>query len=119
MRGLPIKVFGHRGTVRDYLYVSDLASGIVSALTQGHMSETYNLGSGAGLSNLDLIEVFTPLMRECGCEVRVENLPERAFDVKTNVLDATKLRADTGWRPLVTLEQGMLMTRDWLVSQKL
>jgi UDP-glucose 4-epimerase len=44
MRGMPIKIFGHCGTIRDYLYVSDLASGIVSALEHGHLSETYNLG---------------------------------------------------------------------------
>ncbi len=58
MRGMPIKIFGQRGTIRDYLYVSDLATGIVSALEYGHLSETYNLGSGIGLSNLDVIEVL-------------------------------------------------------------
>lgn len=119
MRGMPIMVFGQHGTIRDYLYVSDLASGIVSALEQGHLSETYNLGSGIGLSNLDVIEVFKPLMREIGCEVQIENLPERAFDVKSNVLDATKLKIDTGWKPQVGFKEGMIITRDWLARQQI
>lgn len=118
MRGTPIKIFGQRGTIRDYLYVSDLASGIVCALERGHLSETYNLGSGIGLNNLDVVEVCKPLMREIGCEMLVENLSERAFDVKVNVLDSTKLQLDTGWKLSVGLEEGMVLTRDWLARQK-
>ncbi len=114
MKGMPIKIFGQRGTIRDYLYVSDLASGIVSALEHGKLSETYNLGSGVGLSNLEVIEIFKPLMREIGCEVRVENLPERAFDVKANVLDSTKLQAHTGWQAKVGFDDGLRRTREWL-----
>jgi UDP-glucose 4-epimerase len=117
MRGLPIKIYGERGTIRDYLYVSDLASGIVSALVHGQLSEIYNLGSGIGLSNLDVIEACKPLMHEIGYAVQVENLPERAFDVKANVLDSTKLQRDTGWKPLVGFSEGMLITRDWLARQ--
>lgn len=117
LRGRPIKIFGEHGTVRDYLYVSDLASGIVGALVHGRLSETYNLGSGIGLSNLEVIEVFKPLMHEIGCEVQIENLPERAFDVKSNVLDSTKLQIDTGWKPQVELNEGLSITRDWLVRQ--
>lgn len=117
MQGIPIKIFGKHGTVRDYLYVSDLATGILFALIHGHQSETYNLGSGFGLSNLDVIELLKPMMREIGCEVLVEKLPERAFDVKANVLDSTKLQMDTGWKPLVGLNDGLGITRDWLARQ--
>lgn len=117
IKHMPIKIFGQRGTVRDYIYVSDLASGIVSALLHGRISETYNLGSSVGLSNLDVIEAFTPLMNEIGYEIEVENLPERAFDVKSNVLDSNKLQTDTGWRPIVEFDIGMILTRDWLMKQ--
>lgn len=116
MRGTPIKIFGQHGTVRDYLYVTDLASGIVGALEHGYLSETYNLGSGTGLSNIDVIEAFKPLMREIGCEVQVENLPERAFDVKANVLDSTKLQEHTGWRSQVEFDDGLRRTYEWLRS---
>jgi UDP-glucose 4-epimerase len=114
MRGIPIKIFGKSGTIRDYIYVRDLASGIVNALLRGRQSETYNLGSGIGLSNMEVIEAFKPLMCEIGCDVQVENLSERAFDVKVNVLDSTKLQVDTGWKPLVEFEEGLRLTREWL-----
>jgi len=119
MKGKAVKIFGQSGTIRDYIYVSDLAAGIVSALEHGHLSATYNLGSGLGLSNLELIQRLIPFMDEIGCEVKIENLPERAFDVKANVLDSGKLHMDTGWRPRVDFTEGMVLTRNWLAEQKL
>jgi UDP-glucose 4-epimerase len=119
MKGMAVKIFGQSGTIRDYLYVSDLAAGIVSALEHGHLSATYNLGSGMGLSNLELIQRLIPLMDEIGCQIKVENLPERAFDVKANVLDSGKLHMDTGWQPRVDFTEGMVLTRNWLAEQKL
>jgi UDP-glucose 4-epimerase len=117
-KGMPIRVFGEHGTVRDYLYVSDLASGIVSALEYGHLSETYNLGSGVGLSNLDVIDLFTPMMRDTGCEVQVQYLPRRKFDVRVNVLDSTKLQEHTGWRRRVEFDDGLRRTFEWLRAAK-
>lgn len=114
MRGIPIKIYGRHGAVRDYLYVSDLASGIVRALERGRLSETYNLGSGLGLSNLNVVEAFEPLMLKIGRVVEIENLPERAFDVRSNVLDSTKLHEHTGWNPLVDFPEGIRRTCEWL-----
>jgi len=117
LKNIPIKIFGQHGTVRDYLYVSDLASGIVRALEHGHLSATYNLGSGVGLTNIDVVEAFRPLLLEVGHEVQVEILPERLFDVKVNVLDSSRLKMDTGWKPSVGFTDGLAITRDWLVRQ--
>ncbi len=114
MRGQSIKIFGQSGTIRDYIYVSDLATGIVSALEKGQLSKTYNLGSGVGLSNMDVIGAISPLMKEIGRNVQVEHLPERTFDVRQNVLDSTKLQAHTGWNPQVTFVDGLRRTFDWL-----
>ena len=114
MRGLPVTIFGQRGTVRDYIYVGDLAAGIVSALEKGSFSEIYNLGSGVGRSNMDVIETILPLMKRLPNEVHIEHLPERPFDVRANILDSGKLRKDTGWRPKMAFDEGLLCTREWL-----
>lgn len=114
MRGHPIKIFGQSGSVRDYIYVSDLAAGIASALESGLLSETYNIGSGIGLSNMDVIEAITPMMEDVGYRVNIEHLPERTFDVKANVLDSTKLQQHTGWKPIVDFNDGLHCTRQWL-----
>lgn len=116
IRGETIRIFGQTGTIRDYLYVRDIATGLVSALEKGELSETYNLGSGEGHSNLDVVIRMSSLIEESGFKIRVEHLPERAFDVKANVLDSKKLQAHTGWKVETTIEEGLRRTFDWLKS---
>ena len=116
LKGMPIKIFGQYGTIRDYIYVSDYAAGIVSALMQGQLSETYNLGSGIGLSNLDVIQVIKPLMQVLGREVRVEALPDHLLDVKVNVLDSNKLHNHTGWKPKIGFNEGVQLTCEWMIE---
>ncbi|MGA0571655.1 NAD-dependent epimerase/dehydratase family protein [Variovorax sp. VNK109] len=114
MRGDPVRIFGERGTVRDYIFIEDLADGIAKLLYQGALSQTYNLGSGEGRSNMDVIDAMEPLLRANGHTLRVEHLPERSFDVRANVLDSTRMRSLTGWAPGVKFESGLEKTYRWL-----
>ncbi|MFK3643444.1 NAD-dependent epimerase/dehydratase family protein [Pseudomonas protegens] len=118
IKNRPIKMFGKNGTIRDYLYVEDMASGIALALEKGHISETYNLGSSVGRSNLDIIREITPLMAEINCTIDIEYLPERSFDVKANILDSSKLKKHTGWIQNTNFNDGLSITRDWLWSNR-
>lgn len=111
--GKPIKIFGLNGSVRDYIYITDLANAIVSTLTSGRPSESYNIGTGVGYNNLELINHINTLLQVKNyAPLKVEHLPSRPFDVKCNVLDYAKLNHHTGWQPLVSLEQGLSMTID-------
>lgn len=112
--GMPIKIFGKSGTMRDYIYVSDLASGICNVLIQGRLYETYNISSGIGLSNIDVINTFNSFLLKMNLPVQIENLPERSFDVKVNILDSSKLQLETGWKPRIEFLEGISLTFDWL-----
>jgi len=114
IKGQSIKIFGRGEAIRDYIYVNDLASGVVHALIYGRLSETYNISSGIGLSNLDVIQVLQSFTTEIGCEIQVEFMPERKFDLKRNVLNSNKLAKDTGWTPGVQFDEGIRYTLEWL-----
>lgn len=115
IKGLPIKIFGRYGTVRDYLYVSDLAAGIVSALEKGQLSQVYNIGSGIGLNNQEVLQTMQTVIG--AHPIQIEHLAERSFDVKRNVLDSSKLKTETGWKPLIDLNEGLRLTYEWLIQQ--
>lgn len=102
-----IVVFGQKGTIRDYIHVSDVASGIVHALDSGCNGEIYNIGSGIGRSNMDVVAAIKPLAQSDGYELKVSVVPSRGFDVPANVLDSARLTARTGWKPKVELNQGL------------
>lgn len=103
----PITVFGERGTVRDYIDILDLSSGLKAALNHGHIGSTYNIGTGVGTDNLGVLELLQQLAERDGIKMRVTHLPERRFDVLTNVLDSSLLSEHTGWHPQTTLNQGL------------
>lgn len=102
-----IEIYGDAGTIRDYIHVSDVASGILAALDFGRDGEIYNLGTGIGASNLDVIAMLRPLAEAAGHTIQVRHLPSRRFDVEANVLDARKLCSACGWRPDVSLQHGL------------
>jgi len=120
IRGETIRTFGAEGTIRDYVHVSDVASGILAALEHGEPGNAYNIGTGTGRSNLDVLEALEPLAAGAGLPIRNERLPARRFDVAANVLDSGKLTAASGWRPKVDFAAGLEQTwRAAMDSEKL
>jgi len=117
LRSESIKIFGPEGATRDYIHVDDVAGGIVAALLHADIGDVYNVGTGIGSTNVDIVNELRPMLAALGHEMDVEVLPARAFDVKVNVLDANKLFAASGWRPTVTLNAGLRRTVEWLSAQ--
>ena len=102
-----VQVFGPQGTIRDYLEINDLTAGILAAMDHGQAGQIYNIGSGVGRSNLDVLNTLTPIVAKLGHEVQIEQLPARPFDVAVNVLDSSKLTNISGWRPKIDLQDGL------------
>ncbi|GAB6853114.1 UDP-glucose 4-epimerase GalE [Asaia astilbis] len=83
--------------IRDYVHVTDLADAHICALGQiDNRSVTYNIGSGQGYSNL---EVIRSVERVSGRKVPWEAAPRREGDPSHLVADSTTLRQETGWSP--------------------
>lgn len=110
-------VFGERGTVRDYIYVDDLARGIVAALDHGRLGETYNIGTGIGYDNRAVLDVIHAVVKGDGFAVECEHRDARPFDVEANVLSSARLTYVSGWRPSVDLRGGIEMTWNWVKEQ--
>jgi UDP-glucose 4-epimerase len=102
-----VQVFGPTGTIRDYLEINDLAAGILAAIEHGEAGQIYNIGSGIGRSNLDVLNTLKPIVAKTGHRVQVEFLPARPFDVAVNVLDSTKLRGISEWAPKINFQKGL------------
>ena len=114
--GRTLSLFGQEGTIRDYLHVHDMACGIVAALVDGQPGEVYNLGSGIGYSNRQVLAQLETLAAAEAIELNLQVLPERPFDVKYNVLDSSKLSAHTGWQPAASFEEMLQQTWRWYLA---
>lgn len=113
-----LALYGESGTIRDYIHVEDLSRGIVAALGMGRVGHCYNIGTGIGKNNKEVLDALARLGRPIGLEPIVRVLAARPFDVPANVLDSTKLHIDTGWAPEVSFDEGLERTWRWYVDQR-
>ncbi len=106
-----LQVFGNDypttdGTgVRDYIHVVDLAKGHLAALDKNLQKsgvKTYNLGTGKGVSVLELIQAFE---KSSGQKIPFEIAPRRSGDIAECYADATKASVELNWRAEKTIEQ--------------
>jgi len=106
----PLPLYGDGLQVRDWLHVEDHCRALDLVLHRGVLGETYNVGGGCELENLELTRrVLRILGKPEGLVTRVADRPghDRRYS-----LDTTKLRA-LGWSPSVPFDEGLRATVDW------
>ena len=114
--GQPIKVFNNGDMMRDFTYIDDIVEGVVRVIDHapaGH--EVYNIGCSSPVKLMDFIrEIETAL----GREAEKIMLPMQPGDVYQTYADTSKLERDFGYRPGVTLHEGIAKFIDWYRSDK-
>jgi len=110
--GKEFTVYGKGDTVRDYIYIDDLISGVFCLLEKAGWNQVFNLGAGKGTSLNQLIKLCEALT---GRKLKERRQKIRATDIKYNVLDNGRLKK-LGWRLSYSLEQGLEKT--WTYFQK-
>lgn len=114
----PLLLFGRSGTIRDYIHVHDIASAIVAVLGEGELGSCYNVGTGIGTSNREIITKIDQLASGSGLKITVHTKPPRYFDVPANILDSANLTKTTGWKPAISLEEGLHRTWSWFYERQ-
>jgi len=114
LAGRPITVFGSTGAVRDYIHVEDAARAVLAALEAGVPGTAYNVGTGRGLNNTQVLDLLEKNLPAAYSMPAIQHVPERMFDVRENVLDCTRLKTDTGWKPEIAFEEGLKRSFFWL-----
>lgn len=112
--------------IRDYVYVEDVARANLLAL-EGEWEgfRAYNVGTGLGtdVNQLEsgLRQALEEVLREQGREMELPVAsygPPRPGDLRSSLLDVKKIQRELGWRPQVTLEEGLKRTAAWFAGRK-
>ncbi|GAB3289727.1 dTDP-glucose 4,6-dehydratase [Pseudidiomarina andamanensis] len=125
LEGKPLPVYGKGHQIRDWLYVEDHARALLTVLTQGKVSETYNIGGHNEKQNISVVRTICSLLEEL--TPQKPNGVERFEDLITYVkdrpghdlryaIDATKLEKELNWTPLETFESGLRKTVKWYLD---
>jgi UDP-glucose 4-epimerase len=100
----PIDIWGDGSVVRDYLHISDLCLAISAILKNDNWQKIYNLGSGEGVSVKNLLKLIENIIEK---KIEISYHPSRLVDVHSNVLDITKIKNETCWKPEIPLITGI------------
>jgi UDP-glucose 4-epimerase len=118
-QGRPLTIYGDGGQTRDYVYVGDVArANLLASEAQARVPTSiddlaFNVGTGRETSVNDLART---LMASAGVTVPIERAPARAGELQRSSVAADKAGRELGWRPEVTLEEGLRRTFEWLGS---
>ena len=123
LAGQPLPLYGDGRQVRDWLYVEDHAAALLAILERGRPGETYNVGGGAELPNLDLVERLCLLLdvRRPRADRRphadgIVFVPDRPGHDRRYAIDARKIERELGWRPAETFASGLRKTVGWYLD---
>jgi UDP-glucose 4-epimerase len=120
LQGKGLTIFGDGKQTRDYVYVRDVAEATYRAGTAnlppiGRVDDrAFNVATGEETSVLELADKLRGI---AGSEIPLEFLPKRPGEAERSVLIVDKALASLGWRPQVTLEEGLAETYAWFAAR--
>lgn len=109
LAGKIIAIFGDGSQVRGNTYVDDCVAATIAAI-DAPVGELYNIGGGETVS---VREVINRLESIVGCTAKLDFQPERRGDQKQTGADTTKIWRHLGWKPQVSLEEGLTRQVEW------
>ncbi len=104
-------LYGHGAPTRDYIYVSDVVSGLKAALGKAGV---YNVGTGR---ETDVMAIWRTLTAIAGAEIEPQLADLRPGELQHSCLDVSRAERELGWRPQVAIEQGLELTYRALVAE--
>ena len=124
LSGMSLPVYGDGGNVREWLHVDDHVSGIIAALRKGEPGQAYNIGSGAGISNIAIVKMLCQNLDSLTGNSAPENFESLLEFVKDRPghdfrysLDISISQQDLGWAPTIEIEAGLAATIKWYIDK--
>ncbi len=123
LHGRAIPVYGKGENVRDWLYVEDHADALLTVLDKGALGRSYNIGGENEARNIDIVRMICGLldeMRPAGAphDRLITFVTDRPGHDARYAIDPTRIREELGWRPSVTLEEGLRRTVRWYLDNE-
>ena len=123
LAGEGIPIYGNGENVRDWLYVEDHADALLTVLRRGKIARTYNIGGENEARNIDIARSICKILdrmvpTKTAYEHQIKFVSDRPGHDHRYAIDPTRIRTELGWKPSVTLEQGLEKTVAWYLENQ-
>ena len=124
LAGKPLPIYGNGANIRDWLYVEDHADALLTVLQKGAVGRSYNIGGENERSNLALVRSLCSVLDTMRPKLGGSYVEQIAFvsdrpghDARY-AIDPARIRTELGWRPSVTLNEGLRRTVAWYLDNE-
>jgi dTDP-glucose 4,6-dehydratase len=125
LAGKALPIYGDGSNVRDWLYVEDHADALLLVLQKGQLGRSYNIGGENECSNLELVQTLCTILDEkrpradgLSYQDQITFVMDRPGHDARYAIDPSRIRAELGWRPSVTVEEGLQRTVQWYLENE-
>jgi dTDP-glucose 4,6-dehydratase len=124
LAGKPLPIYGDGSNVRDWLYVEDHADALLLVLDKGALGRSYNIGGENERSNLELVRTLCAILDDLRPKVagsyadQITFVTDRPGHDARYAIDRSRMRDELGWRPSVTIDQGLRLTVQWYLANE-
>lgn len=122
LAGKPLPVYGNGANIRDWLYVEDHAEALLLVVSKGQIGRSYNIGGGNERTNLDIVKAICAILdverpKAVGSYAeQITFVADRPGHDARYAIDASRIRDELGWRPRVSVEDGLRRTIQWYLE---
>ena len=124
LAGEKIPIYGKGENVRDWLFVEDHAEALLLVVEKGGIGRSYNIGGENERTNLELVEAILKILDEKrprtsgSYKDQITYVTDRPGHDMRYAIDPGRIRTELGWRPSVTVEEGLRKTVDWYLKNE-
>ena len=123
LAGKEIPIYGKGENIRDWLFVEDHADALLTVVQKGEVGRTYNIGGENEATNLDLVKMICALLDEMKPGAKpyadlITFVTDRPGHDMRYAIDPARIRDELGWRPSVTLPEGLRKTVRWYLDNE-
>jgi dTDP-glucose 4,6-dehydratase len=116
LSGRKIPIYGEGQNIRDWIQVRDHNRGVEAIIKNGRAGETYCLGGGGEMSNLDLAKNILELMGES--EDKIEFVADRRGHDRRYAINSSKAQSELGWKKDADFSAGLKETIEWYKNNR-
>lgn len=124
LAGKPLPIYGDGLNIRDWLYVEDHADALLLVVEKGQIGRNYNVGGENERTNLELVRTLCKILdhkrpKAVGSYAdQITFVTDRPGHDARYAIDPTRIRNELGWRPSVTVEEGLERTVQWYLDNE-
>ena len=124
LAGKPLPIYGDGSNIRDWLYVEDHADALLLVLEKGAIGHSYNIGGENERTNLELVQTLCAILDRLAPKAagsyadQITFVTDRPGHDARYAIDPSRIRAELGWRPSVTVEEGLERTVAWYLANE-